>query len=411
MDLAPSAVTRALPLLVALALLTPHADAQNDRPPSDGSAIGELILSLRDQNDRPIVGTPVVVAQADGTARVAGTTGADGTARVEVSQGAFQAGATLSAFGSLNPVRPFSPRAVMDELYGEGSFDDLLGDVGEAGGGGRGIGVVVLGSRDSYINGECPREPFRTLVGNGAWCADAALAYRGGPPRGEENRVDLRLNGDCESWADRQPVRGRVTGGYLFPVDTEEEPREDREVDFFRPLILQFPDDLGRSTLARVDYLDDCEEEQQEDDDGPRPGLFATHAYNFDFEEGSWGVRGAYPLPLDAPVGVGGGIDYYPEDDVRSLFVYGADLTYHIDMDLLGAGTAYGGVGPRYYVTTFDNGQTSSSNGELGFGAVLGATFPVGPLSVYGDIATDRIFDDFNCLTRVGVGLEFGGRE
>ncbi len=92
----------------------------------------------------------------------------------------------------------------------------------------RGEGVVDLGSRDSYVNGEVDR---RVEFGNA--------------------------------------TGGVVTGGYLFPVGSAGEEREDgpvgqRDVDFFRPLLLQFPDDLGRSSLARVDYrqdllMEDCE--------------------------------------------------------------------------------------------------------------------------------------------------------
>lgn len=84
----------------------------------------------------------------------------------------------------------------------------------------RGRGVVDLGSRDSYINGEVDR---RVQFGN-----------QGG---------------------------GVITGGYLFPVGSEGEPRDDnvpvnpRDADFFRPLILQFADDLDRSRLASVDYV------------------------------------------------------------------------------------------------------------------------------------------------------------
>ena len=85
----------------------------------------------------------------------------------------------------------------------------------------RGEGVVDLGSRDSYINGEVDRV--------------VEFGNAGG---------------------------GIVTGGYLFPVGSEGEERDDgvvgtRNVDFFRPLILQFPDDLGRSSVARVDYRQD----------------------------------------------------------------------------------------------------------------------------------------------------------
>ena len=83
----------------------------------------------------------------------------------------------------------------------------------------RGMGVVDLGSRDSYINGEVDR---RVEFGNA--------------------------------------TGGVITGGYLFPTGIVGEGRNDgpvgdRDVDFFRPLILQFPDDLGRAALARVNYV------------------------------------------------------------------------------------------------------------------------------------------------------------
>ena len=48
---------------------------------------------------------------------------------------------------------------------------------------------------------------------------------------------------------------GLVTGGYLFPVGTHPTEGEDRQVHHFRPLILQFPDDLGGTSTAGVEYL------------------------------------------------------------------------------------------------------------------------------------------------------------
>ena len=78
----------------------------------------------------------------------------------------------------------------------------------------RGEGVVDLGSHDSYINSEVTR---RVEFGNA--------------------------------------TGGVITGGYLFPVGVLGDPRQDgqpgrRNVDLFRPLILQFPDDLGRSSVS-----------------------------------------------------------------------------------------------------------------------------------------------------------------
>lgn len=56
---------------------------------------------------------------------------------------------------------------------------------------------------------------------------------------------------------------GIVTGGYLFAVGTEGDDRTGdgsgntgRVVDFFRPAILQFADDLGRAVTTRFDYED-----------------------------------------------------------------------------------------------------------------------------------------------------------
>ncbi len=77
-----------------------------------------------------------------------------------------------------------------------------------------GKGVVQLGSRDSYVNGAVQRV---VELGNA--------------------------------------TGGLITGGYLFPVGTQGDPRTRGDVDFFRPLILQFPDNLGRASVARGDYL------------------------------------------------------------------------------------------------------------------------------------------------------------
>lgn len=46
-----------------------------------------------------------------------------------------------------------------------------------------------------------------------------------------------------------------ITGGYLFPVGRADDPVPlvGIDFDFFRPLILQFPDDLRRATLASID--------------------------------------------------------------------------------------------------------------------------------------------------------------
>ena len=47
-----------------------------------------------------------------------------------------------------------------------------------------------------------------------------------------------------------------VTGGYLFPVGSSNaDSTASRMVDSFRPLILQFPDDIGATRVATVDYV------------------------------------------------------------------------------------------------------------------------------------------------------------
>lgn len=82
----------------------------------------------------------------------------------------------------------------------------------------KGKGVVDLGSKSSYITGAIERT---VEFGNAAG--------------------------------------GNTRGGYLFPVGGTE-----NDANFFRPLLLQFPDDLGRSSLARVDYRDDLLNEDLE---------------------------------------------------------------------------------------------------------------------------------------------------
>lgn len=69
------------------------------------------------------------------------------------------------------------------------------------------------------------------------------------PPLGDEDGIDLLYFGTTDR-----------TVGLLWPpsdLDPKSEPKTPEtgtpDVDFFRPLILQFPDDLGRSTLSRPD--------------------------------------------------------------------------------------------------------------------------------------------------------------
>ena len=80
-------------------------------------------------------------------------------------------------------------------------------------------GGVMLGSRDSYING-----PIARAISEGA---------AGG---------------------------GVVTGGYLFPVGSANtDTTAARMVDSFRPITLQFGHDLGAAGMATVDYVQQLE--------------------------------------------------------------------------------------------------------------------------------------------------------
>lgn len=111
-------------------------------------------------------------------------------------------------------------------ILNPGIETDLVGRNNSA----KGKGVVQLGSRDSYIDGP----------------ADRAIAF--GTTTGSV-----------------------VTGGYLFPVGaaSDTDLGEPTDVDFFRPLILQFPDDLGAASFARVDYRQDLTNDDVEfPDDG-----------------------------------------------------------------------------------------------------------------------------------------------
>jgi hypothetical protein len=94
-------------------------------------------------------------------------------------------------------------------MYNTGIETDLAGRNSAS------LGTVMLGSRDSYVNG-----PIARAVGEG---------NAGG---------------------------GVVTGGYLFPVGSSNaDSTASRMVDSFRPLILQFPDDIGATRVATVDYV------------------------------------------------------------------------------------------------------------------------------------------------------------
>lgn len=135
--------------------------------------------------------------------------------------------------------------------------------------------------------------------------------------------------------------------------------------------------------------------------------LAVTHGHSFEFEDGSWGLRGHYSLPLDVPLAVSGSIDYYPQGEFNSLTTIGADVSCAWPMDAIGDGDAFLGVGPRLYRSTNDNGISSSSTIDFSLGAVLGATYPVGPVVIYGDIGVDRVYGNFAPYTRFGAGFEF----
>ena len=81
------------------------------------------------------------------------------------------------------------------------------------------MGGVMLGSRDSYINGPVTRAVAQGAAGGGV-----------------------------------------VTGGYLFPVGSaNDDTTASRQVDNFRPLTLQFANDLGAASAATVDYVQQLE--------------------------------------------------------------------------------------------------------------------------------------------------------
>ncbi|MCH8961007.1 MAG: DUF4397 domain-containing protein [Bacteroidetes bacterium] len=73
---------------------------------------------------------------------------------------------------------------------------------------------------------------------------------------------------------------GVITGGYLFPVgfvgeERTEPPLGTRNVDFFRPLIVQLPDNLGNTSLAQVNYVGGGDE--LGDNGGASAAKSATH--------------------------------------------------------------------------------------------------------------------------------------
>lgn len=138
--------------------------------------------------------------------------------------------------------------------------------------------------------------------------------------------------------------------------------------------------------------------------------LAVTHGYSIEFEEGSWGARGYYSLPVDLPLAVSGGIDYYPEGEFTSMTTLGVDLSCSLPMDAIGTGNAFLGAGPRLYRSTSGSGSASSSNTELAFGIDVGATYPIGPVAVYGDVGVDRVYGNLALNTRFGLAYEFGGR-
>ncbi len=94
-------------------------------------------------------------------------------------------------------------------MYSTESEEDLLGRNSAT------IGAVMLGSRESYFKGAITRAVTEGFAGGGV-----------------------------------------VTGGYLFPVGIAKgDSTTARVVDSFRPLILQFSDDLGITRMVTVDYV------------------------------------------------------------------------------------------------------------------------------------------------------------
>lgn len=135
--------------------------------------------------------------------------------------------------------------------------------------------------------------------------------------------------------------------------------------------------------------------------------LALVHGYNTEFEDGSWGLRGVYPLPLSVPLGLSGGLDYYPQGESNSLTVLGIGAACAYPMTVLGGGHAFVSAGPRLYRSSYSGGSSSSST-DIAVGATVGATYPVGPVVVYGDIGADRVYDTLTPYTRFGVGYPFG---
>ncbi len=98
-------------------------------------------------------------------------------------------------------------------MHNTASEEDLVGSNTAT------MGGVMLGSRDSYINGPVTRAVSQGAAGGGV-----------------------------------------VTGGYLFPVGSaNDDTTASRQVDNFRPLTLQFANDLGAASAATVDYVQQLE--------------------------------------------------------------------------------------------------------------------------------------------------------
>ena len=376
------------------------------------SAIGELLLNIRTQDGRPVVGTPVVVKrQGDARAEVVGTTDASGTARVPAgtfeaeapiratlgarfgtsirdrierqSEEEFQKALDAALTGRLDP-ELYTPTATTT-LPRNSEYEWALN-----------VPFVAL-SDDPSVGCESTR-----FTKSGDWASGCGSSNA--VPWGTGNRYEFEFDTGCDAEGPNGRVTGRITGGYLFPTGSDtadDDPRPDREADFFRPLLLQFPDDLGRTS---VQLPPGCEARPDETD-LPETGLFLLHGYNIDFGDGSWGIRGRTSLPVlpEYPLGFEAGLDYYPQNDSRSTTAINLDLSYHLPWEALGEATAYGGGGLRAYIQTF-SGASSSSRTEIGFGLVSGMTYPIGPIDVYGDVGLDRVYGAFVPVTHFGVG-------
>ncbi|GAB5534496.1 MAG: hypothetical protein Rubg2KO_07450 [Rubricoccaceae bacterium] len=396
-------------ILFSLLLIAAPASAQ------ERSAIGDLLLSIKTKDGRPVVGTAVVVKRQDANrAEVVGTTDATGTARVPASS--FEADAPVqSTTGVAFSAGEDNDIPELDDILEEIQADladigldgllvpqtQRLPDLRPRGAWSIHMPVVVL-SDDPRV--ACAPSGFTVNQGWASGCGSSDAV-----PWGEGSRYEFEVDTGCTAEGRGERVTGIVTGGYLFPgTDTSEEdrPRSRREADFLRPLLLQFPDDLSRSGLTPPPGCAPDREEPRL----PETSVFGLHGYNIDFGDGSWGLRGVTALPFldDRPLGIAAGLDYYPQTSNRSTTALNVDVSCHFPWEALGDATAFVGGGLRAYRQTSDNGVTSSANTEFGAGLVSGMTYPLGPVDLYGDVGIDRIYGSFVPVTHFGVGVSFG---